>query len=126
MKTMDRRKFEELVAELFYGMGYEVELTQQTRDGGKDIIALANFGETRNKYLIECKRPDPGNAVSVGVVRALMGVKCSEKATKAIAVTTTHFSSDAHAFKDNNIWELDLKEFDDLVKWLDHYKSTRL
>ncbi len=55
MKQMYRRKFEELVAEIFHNFGYKVELTQQTRDGGKDIIAISNENAIRNKYLIECK-----------------------------------------------------------------------
>lgn len=125
MKTMDRRNFEELVAEIFYGFGYEVELTQRTRDGGKDIIAIGKTNEIRSKYLIECKRPNPENHVGVGVVRELMGVKADEKATLAIAVTTTHFSNDAHAFQKRNQWELDLKEYNDLVNWLNNYKKVQ-
>lgn len=30
LRLMDRRRFEELIAELFNGFGYEVELTQRT------------------------------------------------------------------------------------------------
>ena len=37
---IDRRVFEELVAELFDGFGYAVELTARTRDGGRDMIAV--------------------------------------------------------------------------------------
>lgn len=123
LKLMNRRKFEELVAELFQGFGYKVELTQQTRDGGKDIIAIGNINDVCSKYLIECKRPDPGNAVGVGVVRELMGVKVDERATQAIAVTTTHFSPEAHAFQERNKWELELKEYNDLAKWIQDYAS---
>ena len=68
MKTMDRRKFEELVAELFSGFGYEVELTQKTRDGGKDIIAICNRHEIKSKYLIECKRPDQEITLALGLL----------------------------------------------------------
>src|SRR5215211_5952306 len=32
------RQFEEIIAELFFREGYEVELTKQTRDGGYDIV----------------------------------------------------------------------------------------
>ena len=34
------RILEEMIAEIFSGLGYDVELTKRTRDGGKDIIAL--------------------------------------------------------------------------------------
>lgn len=63
LKIMDRRKFEELVAELFGGFGYDVELTKHTRDGGRDIIAVKRE-EVQVKYLIECKRPNPGGMLA--------------------------------------------------------------
>lgn len=59
LRVIDRRQFEELIAELFVGFGYEVELTRRTRDGGKDIVAIKRR-EVNTKYLIECKRPAPG------------------------------------------------------------------
>jgi HJR/Mrr/RecB family endonuclease len=37
---LNRRLFEEFVAELFHEFGYEVELTKRTRDGGRDVIAI--------------------------------------------------------------------------------------
>ena len=39
------RQFEELVAEIWDAFGFEVELTQQTRDGGKDILAIRKTPE---------------------------------------------------------------------------------
>ena len=38
------RKFEELIAELLDDLGYEVELTPATGDGGKDIAVAKTFG----------------------------------------------------------------------------------
>jgi predicted Mrr-cat superfamily restriction endonuclease len=121
LKKMPRRKFEELVAELFNGFGYEVELTKQTRDGGKDIIAVKRIDTIDVKYLVECKRPDPGNPVAVGAVRELLGVKTDEGASKAILVTTTYFSPDAKQLFDRHRWELEPKVYDDLVVWLAEY-----
>jgi hypothetical protein len=74
LQTIERRRFEEFIAELFHGFGYHVELTGQTRDGGKDIIAVKNVDSVNLRYLIECKRPDPGNPVTVSTVRELLGV----------------------------------------------------
>lgn len=124
LKVMDRRKFEALVAELFDGFGYEVELTKQTRDGGKDIIAVKR-AEVKVKYLIECKRPDPGGYVGVGPVRELLGVKNDENATKGILVTTAYFSPDAKLLFDRHPWVLEPKEFNDLQEWIDHYIKLR-
>lgn len=124
LKTIDRRLFEEMTAELFYGFGYEVELTQQTRDGGRDIIAIKQ-SETTNKYLIECKRPDIGNNIGIRPVRELFGVKQDEKATKAILATTSYFSKDALQFFERNKWELEYSDFDGIMNWISLYKKMK-
>ena len=120
LKTIDRRKFEELVAELFSGFGFEVELTAQTKDGGKDIVAVKRR-PFHQRFLIECKRPNPGNPVTVAQVRQLLGVKHHEKASKAILATTTHFSCDAKLFLSEHHWELEGKDFDGLLEWIEDY-----
>lgn len=125
MKAMDRRKFEELIAEIFSGFGYEVELTKQTRDGGRDIIAVRQR-EVHTRYLIECKRPEPRTPIGVRPVRELFGVKTDEKATKAILATTAFFTQDALLFFDRNRWELEPRDFDGVIEWLEMYRqSTR-
>lgn len=124
LKIIDRRLFEELIAELFDGFGFKVELTQKTRDGGRDIIAIKNE-ETKIKYLIECKRPDPGNPVSVKPVRELFGVKQDERATKGILATTTYFSKDAMLFFERNQWELEPKDFSGIMNWIEDYKRKK-
>jgi len=120
LKSINRRRFEELVAELFSGFGYEVELTQKTRDGGKDIIAIKRK-EVNVKYLIECKRPEVGNPVRVKTVRELHGVRDDDGATKAILVTSTYFTPDAIAFAKKNEWVLELRDFDAIKFWLSDY-----
>jgi HJR/Mrr/RecB family endonuclease len=120
LKKMDRRRFEELVAEIWRRFGYDVELTKQTRDGGKDIIAIRR-AEVDVRYLIECKRPDEGTTIGVRPVRELLGVKTDERATKAILVTTAQFSDDARLLFDRHKWELEGRDFDGLKDWLSRY-----
>lgn len=120
LRVIDRRRFEQLIAELFAGFGYEVELTQRTRDGGKDIIAIKRC-EIDLRFLIECKRPDPGNPVSVSTVRELYGVKVDDGASKAILATTTYFSPDAKRFSEKHRWELELKDFEAIKGWIAKY-----
>lgn len=124
LRTFDRRIFEELVAELFDGFGYEVELTKRTRDGGRDVIAVRHR-EVDVKYLIECKRPDPGHKVGVRPVRELFGVKADEGATKAILATTAEFTPDALLFFGRHRWELEPRDHSGLLEWLDHYLRSR-
>lgn len=124
LKTMDRRLFEEFIAELWAGFGYQVELTQQTRDGGKDIIAIGRHVVTE-KFLIECKRPDPDKKVGVRPVRELYAVKTSERATKAILATTACFTTDAKVFFEKHRWELEGQDFDGILSWIRKYQGKR-
>ena len=120
LRLMDRRQFEELVAELFSGFGYTVELTKRTRDGGKDIIAVRR-GEVDVRYLIECKRPDPKNSIGVSTVRELLGVKVDDGTMKAILATTGYFTKDARDFVEKHRWELEARDFDAIKDWLARY-----
>jgi len=124
MKTMERDIFEEMIAELFSGFGYEVELTKQTRDGGMDIIAIKDL-EVAVKYIIEAKRPEPGKPVGVVPVRALYGVKCREKATEAILATTTYFTKDARLEFREHYWELELRDYKGIIRWINDYLRIR-
>ena len=124
LRHIDRRKFEELVAELFVGFGYEVELTQRTRDGGKDIIAVRR-AEVDTRFLIECKRPDPGNPVRISAVRELLGVREDDGASKAILATTSYFTPDALVFFERHKWVLEPRDFDALQTWIGKYLAAR-
>lgn len=119
-QTMDRRRFEELIAEIFSGFGYTVELTKRTRDGGVDVIAIRKT-IVAERYLIECKRPDPGNPVGIMPVRALYGVFASQDATKAILATTARFSKDATIFLHDHRWQIEGRDFDGLNNWIAEY-----
>ena len=121
LKDLNRRLFEEVVAEVFHGLGYEVELTKRTRDGGKDIIAIRTIDSVAIRYLIECKRPDPGKPIGVSTVRELLGVSIDDPTTKALLVTTTSFTRDANLLIDRHWWRLEGKDYEDVVKWITQY-----
>lgn len=122
---IERRQFENVIAELFAGFGYEVELTRQTRDGGKDIIAVKRVDSIELRYLIECKRPDPEHFVAVSTIRELLGVKADDPASKALLVTTTNFTSDARALLERHRWILEGKIYDDVVAWVNNYNRLK-
>jgi hypothetical protein len=115
------REFEEIIAELFKARGFEIELTRQTRDGGRDIIAISEHLDIRSKYLIECKRYLPDNKVTISLVQRLYGVKMAESANKAILATTSSFTKPAKEFASEHIWDLDLKAYDDIMGWIKSY-----
>ena len=90
LKRMDPFKFETYVAKLYKSMGYSVQQTKRTGDGGKDIVATKD-GQT---YYIECKRysrPISSNKMRDFVGACVLG----GKDVKGIYVTTSDFTNDA-------------------------------
>lgn len=125
----DNRIFEELVAEIFSGFGYTVELTKKTRDGGKDIIALKKLDTLHEeKILIECKHWK--NNIDVNVIRNLIGVACSQEdsPTGVILATTSHFTRDAQKIEIGKTIpiELERKDYDDILEWIQQYDAIQL
>jgi restriction endonuclease Mrr len=115
------RKFEELVASIFKDLGFDVELTKATRDGGRDIIARIRTKVSDYLTYVECKKYSTENKVGVGIIREVIGVHHIRKPAKSIIVTTSFFSKDAireaSAFEN----QLDLKDFNNLKEWLKNY-----
>ncbi|WP_428717123.1 restriction endonuclease [Undibacterium curvum] len=115
------RKFEELVASILKDLGFDVELTQATRDGGRDIIAYVRNSVCSYLTHIECKRYAADNKVGVGIIREVLGVHNIRKATKSVIVTTSFFSSDAVKEAEMLENQIDLRDFNDLKSWLQRY-----
>jgi HJR/Mrr/RecB family endonuclease len=113
---MKPRDFERFIAEVWSRLGYEVDLTKLSGDGGYDLIAVQR-AHSNEKFLIECKRYAPSNKVGVGLVRALYGVKTAEKATKALLVTTSSYTRGAQEFMGSHCWELEGVDYDGIIQW---------
>ncbi len=116
--ALSPRAFEQLVADIFGRFGFEVELTRQSVDGGKDIIAVSRdkLG-IPTSYLVECKRYTPPNKVGVGIARAVYGVKCANGTDHAIVATTSWFTPHAVEFA-RDVVNLHLRDFEDVCGWL--------
>ena len=116
------REFEEVVAEIFSANGYEVTLTQETRDGGKDIIVKQMVMGSPFVMFIECKQYNAKNKVSVNIIRELCGIQTEDKVNKAMVVTSSFFSKDAIAFAEKRGSLLGLADFNSLMQWINNYR----
>ena len=98
----------------------------RTRDGGRDIIAIANR-EVQAKYLIECKHYHRSHFIGVIPVRCLHGVVLDEGATKGIIATTASgFTKAATEHLPRNKWLLEGRDFEGLVEWLNLYQKFKM
>lgn len=82
-------EFERVCQLLVENMGFSVETTKASGDGGIDLIAYNSQPLLSGKYIIQCKRYT--GSVGEPIIRDLYGVVMSERANKGILMTTGHF-----------------------------------
>lgn len=92
LMLMDPFDFEKYIACIYKDLGYAVQLTRKTGDGGKDII-LKKDGQT---YYVECKRYK--KPIDSRKMRDFIGACVVDgDHIKGIYVTTSSFTKDAVA-----------------------------
>jgi hypothetical protein len=125
LQVMDDRAFEELVAALLQREGYDVELTQPSKDGGVDIHVRGVDPVSRGSYyLLQCKRVGPGRKIGPAPLRELHGlVSGTSGATKGIVVTSGFFTRGAKSFQSENQWRLALHDYDSLTRWIERVQG---
>lgn len=99
VEKMTGIEFERLIANLLQRMGFRVELTRASGDGGIDIIAELAKPLVGGRFLIQCKRFAPETLVGAPVVREFYGALVADgKAVKGILITTSGFTAQALEF----------------------------
>ena len=104
MYDLESWEFEEFVADVFRQYGFKADVTQRTRDGGKDIIAQFDSLERH---------------VGVDVVRKLYAVMSRDRVDKGVIVTTSYFTRDAIAeasLLNGRIKLIDYNELQNLIR----------
>jgi hypothetical protein len=117
---MSGPEFEQLVARLLELMGFQVELTKASHDGGIDIVAHNHVPLLQGRYIIQCKRYD--GPVGVAFIRDLFGVVTAERANKGILVTNSTFTASAEEFGSDK--PLELIDGPKLLQLLARYQMT--
>jgi uncharacterized protein YjbI with pentapeptide repeats len=117
------RQFEELICEILAGFGWEVQLTKATRDGGYDMFAISQdlAAGVQTSWIVECKKYSAENKVGIDVVRGLYCVKQDLNVANILLATTSHFSSDVQKYKASR-YDLELRDFEGIVDWLNTYR----
>lgn len=115
-------EFEELVADTWEDIkGCSTELTQESRDGGVDVIAefsgLSSSGVSPlnvDKIVIQVKRYS--SRISIGAIERMEGVRRRQQADKAVFVTASEYTGPAEDAAE----DLDIKYVDgqDLIDML--------
>ena len=122
--SLNPRKFEEVVAFLFEKRGWEVRLTPPSRDGGFDFFAELKNPLSSFLVLGECKRYSRDRKVGVEIVRGLHSVTETNKAHQGIVITSSFFTAGAIEYQRVLGPKMGLKDYDDLVDWLQTIQSN--
>lgn len=102
--TMDGYEFEDYISNLFRGLGFEVEATNYSNDGGVDLVATYNQPIFAGKYIIQCKNWI--SPVGQPEVRDLYGVVMDQRANKGILITPSDYTQQAYDFANGKNIEL--------------------
>lgn len=115
INTLSGIEFENICQLLVSRMGFEVEPTKATGDGGIDLIAYNHQPFLEGKYIIQCKRYS--GSIGEPILRDLYGVVTSERANKGILITTGYFTQSAISFAEGKPIELiDGDKLNNLIK----------
>lgn len=111
---LDPRELEVLVGALYRELGYAVEVTPSTKDGGRDVIAKKTAPGFSDIVEIECKAH--ASPVGVRIARQLQGVVALSRANRGVLVTIGRFTRDA----------LKLADADSRLELIDGVELTRI
>ncbi len=116
-------KFEELIADILNDFGFDIKITQSTRDGGKDILAYLINNVCSFLMFVECKKWSPEHHAGIEVVQRLYGVQQINNANKSMIVTTSFFTKPAIEECKRYKYLMELKDFNDIKTWLSKYNK---
>lgn len=89
--AMEPFEFEHFIAELWRQRGYRTTVSQQSVDGGVDVVAKRRL----KKLGIQAKRYDPKNPVGVRTIREMAGVANRPEYDGVAIATTSSFTRGA-------------------------------
>lgn len=121
------RRFEEFLAASYERAGFEVTLTPQRGDRGRDVIATLR-GLMTVRILDQAKAYKPGHLVTHDDVRAMLGTLATDSnASKGVVTTTSDFQPgilSGDEFKRFVPYRLELKNGEQLARWLSEIKNS--
>lgn len=121
--SLSPRDFEVLIAELLSDQGYNVTLTPETNDGGRDVLAVMKLPNNQQMLtIVECKKYKSDKKIGISVAERFMyTIDQKDKANMGIIVTTSFFSKKVIELQAEYKWKLSLCDFNNLKEWLGNY-----
>lgn len=103
--SLEWRDLERVIALCYEELGFNVELTKSSGDGGKDVVLQFNLSSTYKlnaDFYVEIKHWSEDRPVGLGPIRKLYEIKLRNKADGAILLSTSGFSDSARKAYDEH------------------------
>ncbi len=123
-RTLDEispREFEELIGELLGSLGWQINLTSQTRDGGYDIFAKSkDLVDIETTWVIEVKKYKEDKKIGISHIRQLYSIKNYLNVSQALLVTSSSFTTLAREFEKAK-YDISLADRAKILDWVNLY-----
>lgn len=101
------REFELLIGSLYEHIGYEIEVTPATRDGGKDVIARINREDGNEVVYVECKLYKT-TKLNSNTVKAFLGTILKDNINRGVLFCTGYVNKRIKEYDSRiQIWTLE-------------------
>jgi HJR/Mrr/RecB family endonuclease len=121
--ALSPREFEQFLKEIFTRLGFEVELTKATRDGGADLLCMRSAHGIPFRLAVEAKRYKEDRPITVSAVRSFVGANEKFKANRLLFVTTSRFTTSAQEYADKYTSHLlTLRDYGQIQEWCREYQ----
>jgi hypothetical protein len=95
---LEWRDLERVMAQIYEEIGFQVNLTKASQDGGKDLVLFCVSGRDARslkpcKYYVELKHWKPGNKVGSTPIQKLVEVAVRDAASGAVMLSTSGFAA---------------------------------
>jgi restriction endonuclease Mrr len=117
--ALESFEFEREIAKLHEKLGYKVEQTKATGDGGKDAI----MWKDKTKYLLECKKYRTGNQVGRRDIQIFHSAILTDNAEGGFFVTTSDFSKEAREYVEDHKLNINLINMQGLSRLIEEATS---
>ncbi|PRP71004.1 endonuclease [Chromobacterium amazonense] len=95
LDEIEWREMERLLAEVFEGLGFEVQLTPGSKDGGKDIVLTCQVASKEHTYYVEVKHWRSRQRVGTGAISEFLNIIVNEQISGGLYLSTYGFCSNA-------------------------------
>lgn len=92
LRYLEWRDLERMLAEIFEGIGYNVELTPPLKDGGKDLVLECRIYGKVMSYIVEVKHWQCGKKVGQRYLRDFIDVIVRENRDGGLFLSTSGYS----------------------------------